>query len=152
MPASPTAAPTIVALDHLHSGLSVAERARASHFRANSSCSGLSHKGTDSLRHSVTCAECRKLSGTCRASAVHEEFKRKVIRSLTTARDRGAAVAPHVGRGRGLRVLGAGIDEHDGLAQPRAAVGHGSGRNVPDRGVFFVSCTSYGCNEPDSCV
>ena len=55
------------------------------------------------------------------------------------SQNRGAAVAPHVGRGRGLRVLGAGIDEHDGLAQPRVAVGHGSGRKVPDHGVFFVS-------------
>ena len=59
--------------------------------------------------------------------------------SLTAADNGGAAVAPHVGRGRGLGVLGAEVDEYDGLAQPRVAVSHGSGRKVPERGVFFVS-------------
>ena len=58
---------------------------------------------------------------------------------MTGPANRGAAVAPHVGRGRGLGVLGAEVDEYDGLAQPRVAVGHGSGRKVPERGVFFVS-------------
>ena len=62
------------------------------------------------------------------------------ITSLTAADNGDAAVAPHVGRGRGLGVLGAEVDEYDGLAQPRVAVGHGSGRKVPERGVFFVSC------------
>ena len=59
---------------------------------------------------------------------------------MTGPANGGAAVAPHVGRGRGLGVLGAEVDENDGLAQPRVAVGHGSGRKVPERGVFFVSC------------
>ena len=60
---------------------------------------------------------------------------------MTGPANGGAAVTPHVGRGRGLGVLGAEVDEYDGLAQPRVAVGHGSGRKVPERGVFFVSRT-----------
>ena len=73
MPAPSVVAPTIVALDDLHLELSSVTCARASHFRAYSSCSGLSHKGADSLPHSLMCAECGKLSGSCIASAVQEE-------------------------------------------------------------------------------
>ena len=78
IPAPPVVAPTIVALDDLHLALSSVTCARASHFRANSSYRGLSHKGGDSLPHAGTCAPCGKLSGSCIASAVQEEFKRKV--------------------------------------------------------------------------
>ena len=78
MPAPPVVAPTIVALDDLHLALSSVTCARAREFRAYSSCSGLSHKGAYSLPHSLMCAECGKLSGSCIASAVQEEFKRKV--------------------------------------------------------------------------
>ena len=73
MPAPSVVAPTIVALDDLHLALSSVTCARAREFHAYSSCSGLSHKGAYSLPHSLMCAECGKLSGSCIASAVQEE-------------------------------------------------------------------------------
>ena len=57
------------------------------------------------------------------------------------------AVAPHVRRGHGHGVWGAGLDEYDGLARLGAAEDRGSARNVPEPMLFFVSCPSYGCNE-----
>ena len=89
-----------------------------------------------SYAHSVAPTECAYAVFIMVVRSLRYRQAMKSYASLTAARDGGAAVAPHVGRGRGLRVLGAGIDEHDVLAQPRAAVGHGSGRNVPDRGFF----------------
>ena len=59
--------------------------------------------------------------------------------SCGSAHGGGTAVGPHVGRGRGGRVQGAGLDELDGLARLGAAVGRGRARNVPERYVFFRS-------------
>ena len=108
---------------------------RCSLYLRNASGIGFSRR-----RHSVTCAECRKLSAICMPSPVQEEFKQNSITSCGTAGDRGAAVAAHVRRARGRGVRGAGLDEYDGLARLSAADGRGSARYVPGRGVFFVLC------------
>ena len=72
-------------------------------------------------------------------SADQEMKPAQSMRRLRDARDGDTAVGPHDGYERGLGVLGAGLDEYDGLARLSAAEGRGRARNVPDTCVFFVS-------------
>ena len=143
MPASPAAAPSTRAPDHLHTLLVRCRLRRAHHFFANYSCSGHCHVKTGSLPHTRTCAVCGKLSDSSWPSPVQEELTHNSITSLTGAEDGGAAVGLHDGRGRDLGARGAGLDEHDGLARLSAAEGRGRARNVPERVLFFRSRTPY---------
>ena len=78
MPAPPAAAPSTRAPDHLHPLLVRCRLRRANTCARVFSCTGHCHDESDSLRHTGTCAVCRKLSDLSCLSPVQENTRAQV--------------------------------------------------------------------------